>query len=186
MQPPTSSTPLTSNSPLYLFSEAVGTQAAQHRTKDFVTHRFQHSHAGQFGIRLKLHKSPIVGRPIGNLPSSFLQLRSMFINEGLTPIVKVCPDVVESASNFLRQVQHIPIPLDYVILTSDVRNLYPMIPNSGGFRHQQQRSTTSTSDAHPELLHGQTSVRKAADQRHGMFDQGTTYFLPGRVLQEQR
>ena len=115
-----------------LFFEAAEKNVVPKPVYKFVVHRFRDSSPGEFRLRLKLHKTPVVGRPIGNLTQSFLQPLAVFVNEGLTPIMKACQDVVESSYHFMKAVRGTVIPEGFTVLTSDVRNLYPMIPNSGG------------------------------------------------------
>ena len=46
--------------------------------------------------------------------------------------MKGCQDVVESSYHFMTAVKGTVIPNNVTVLTSDVKNLYPIIPNSGG------------------------------------------------------
>eukprot|EP00933_Yihiella_yeosuensis_P027100 TRINITY_DN21028_c0_g1_i1.p1 TRINITY_DN21028_c0_g1~~TRINITY_DN21028_c0_g1_i1.p1 ORF type:complete len:361 (-),score=22.74 TRINITY_DN21028_c0_g1_i1:232-1314(-) len=50
----------------------------------------------------------------------------------LTPIMKSMSTVIESSKQLLGHIKHYRVPHDYVLLTSDVNNLYPQIPNQGG------------------------------------------------------
>ena len=84
---------------------------------------------GSFRLRVKLHKSPIVGRPIANMSCSWVAPACLFLCSMLRPIQDELKHTVSSSADFLSN--HLPksVPPNYILATIDVKNLYPSINN---------------------------------------------------------
>lgn len=67
------------------------------RLAAFIRKDFSSNHVGRFRLRVKLHKSPIVGRPIMNLSKAWFSPLSIFLTEALAPIVQRQPHVIQSS-----------------------------------------------------------------------------------------
>ena len=81
---------------------------------------------GSFRLRIKLHKTPIVGRPIANLSNSWLAPAAEILCSALQPVERSLPCVLAGSAAFLDAVpKH--ISLSSQIVTVDAVNLYPSI-----------------------------------------------------------
>ncbi|CAE7187942.1 NOD2 [Symbiodinium sp. CCMP2456] len=81
---------------------------------------------GTFRLRVKLHKNPVVGRPIANLSNSWLTPASIFLCKMLAPIQEKLTYTVHSSYEFLESMPRV-VPPGYEIATIDIKNLYPSI-----------------------------------------------------------
>ena len=81
---------------------------------------------GNFRLRFKIHKNPIVGRPIANMSHSCLAPASLFLCQHLLPMQQRLPFAVCSSSQFLQRMPPVVNRL-YEIATIDIKNLYPSI-----------------------------------------------------------
>ena len=81
---------------------------------------------GSFRLTVKLHKCPMVGRPISNLSHSWIAPASLFLCDMLSPLQRRLPHVVSSSDEFLRALPQ-KVPMDFELATIDIKNLYPSI-----------------------------------------------------------
>ncbi len=93
---------------------------SQHRTPQF------------YGIP-KLHKKytripPI--RPIVSHTNSLLSHTAIFIDHVLQPLAQCYPDYLHNSTTLIRQLEHLSVPDDAILLSIDVNSLYPSIPQT--------------------------------------------------------
>eukprot|EP00439_Symbiodinium_sp_Y106_P053573 s714_g7.t1 len=96
----------------------------------FLLKDFNSNKAGSFRLRVKLHKTPIVGRPIMNLSRTWIAPAATYLTEMLNPAQKRLPHVIESSTDLLKLLGDMQVPDGFVLFTFDVRNLYPSIDRS--------------------------------------------------------
>ncbi len=104
------------NRKLYTCLQPTG----QHRTPQF------------YGIP-KLHKEytripPI--RPIISHTDSLLSHTAAFIDHALQPLAQCYPDYLHNTTALIRQLEHLHVPDHAILLSIDVNNLYPSIPQT--------------------------------------------------------
>jgi len=88
-----------------------------------------------FYLLIKIHKTPIVGRPIVASHSWITTGLSKWIDLTLNPIVTLLhsKSVLKDTISFVRLIEDLHIPTDDIMLvTLDVKNLYPSIPIDEG------------------------------------------------------
>lgn len=93
----------------------------------FLMKDFSSQHAGTFRLRVKLHKNPIVGRPIMNLSRAWIAPAAIFLTEALNPALKQLPHVITSSGDVLELLAGKHVQSDFILCTFDIRNLYPSI-----------------------------------------------------------
>lgn len=110
----------------HIVSAAQDSKTISTRLAAFLLHDVSSEVVGRFRIRLKIHKTPNVGRPIANLTRCWLSPCYKLLVEVLKPIQASLPYVVDGSSSFSTAV---PRRLDETneLATVDVRNLYPSI-----------------------------------------------------------
>ena len=88
------------------------------RLAAFIRKDFGSKNVGSFRLRVKLHKSPVVGRPIMNLSKAWFSPLSIFLTEALAPMLERQLHVIQSSQDLVKQLVDCVVP---------VRNLYPSI-----------------------------------------------------------
>jgi len=88
------------------------------RLAAFIRKGFGSNNVGSFRLRVKLHKSPVVGRPIMNLSKAWFSPLSIFLTEALAPMLERQLHVIQSSQDLVKQLVDCVVP---------VRNLYPSI-----------------------------------------------------------
>ena len=87
-----------------------------------------------FYIIPKLHKSPVVGRPICSSVNWITTPCSIFLDTLLRELL--CADIVPSylkdSTDLLRLLEQTPIPKNAILVTMDICSLYPSIPLDEG------------------------------------------------------
>jgi len=88
----------------------------------------------QFYCLPKIHKqqTPIPGRPIASAPSTITYHASVYVNNILQPLLPELPTICQSSSEALRSILTHSFPPSAIILTADVKSLYPSIPTALG------------------------------------------------------
>ena len=76
---------------------------------------------------MKLHKSPVVGRPIMNVSRTWLAPFAVYLTETLNPLLNQTKHVITSSTELLDRLVGVAVPEDMCLCTFDVRNLYPCI-----------------------------------------------------------
>ena len=97
------------------------------RLAAFIRRDFGSNNVGSFRLRVKLHKSPVVGRPIMNLSKAWFSPLSVFLTEALAPMLHRQLHVIQSSQDLVKQLVDCVVPPGFALFTFDVRNLYPSI-----------------------------------------------------------
>ena len=94
---------------------------------DFLLQDLGANKAGTFRIRIKLHKDPVVGRPILNLGKSWLAPAAAFLVETLKPAATSLSYVVQSSVEILDLLSELRVTESTCLATFDISNLYPSV-----------------------------------------------------------
>jgi len=76
----------------------------------------------------KLHKTPISVRPIVSNINSPTVLLSQFMDILLKPLVESKLHILKNSIQVIKEVEQLKIPADSLLVTADVKSLYPSIP----------------------------------------------------------
>jgi len=88
--------------------------------------------AARFYLLMKIHKSPIVGRPIVSSIGTATFFASKYLDKLLQPLAKQTAFYVKNSFTFLADLSTKRFSSSAVILTADVDSLYPSIPIEDG------------------------------------------------------
>ena len=93
-------------------------------------------HTSQFYMLPKIHKDPQhpPGRPIVSSISSPTEHLSHLVDTILNPLVPRIKSFVKDTTDFINQVERVPIRPDTILVTLDVSSLYTNIPHGEGLR----------------------------------------------------
>lgn len=67
-------------------------------------------------------------RPIVSHLNSLLSASASFIDHSLQPLACAFPDFLQNSTELIRELENLTIPVDAVLITLDVINLFPSIP----------------------------------------------------------
>ena len=82
-----------------------------------------------FYILPKLHKNPVVGRPIVSSPNTPTYHASKYLSNILKPILQHYSHISKSNNDIIKfAATNRRLPISSVIMTADVKSLYPSIP----------------------------------------------------------
>jgi hypothetical protein len=95
-------------------------------------------HAAKFYFLMKMHKFPVVGRPIVSTINSFTYNVSRYIDGELKPLLKLIPSYVESSQELIYLLEERQFPTSSVICCADIESLYPNIPIAEGLIYVRQ------------------------------------------------
>lgn len=89
---------------------------------------------GTFYMLMKVHKTPLAGRPIVSSINTITYFASKFVDLKLQPIYKRIPSFLNSSQELIIQLEDTPFTnnKDCYILCADVDSLYPSIPIDKG------------------------------------------------------
>jgi hypothetical protein len=90
--------------------------------------------AANFYILPKVHKSPIIGRPIAASINTVTYFASKYLDNLLQPVMKKLPGICFSSREVVKELHELTLPNDCFILCADVKNLYPSIPIDYGLK----------------------------------------------------
>lgn len=91
---------------------------------------------GNFYLLMKVHKNPILGRPIVSSINTITYYASKYVDSQLQPILHKLESFVESSEHLLYQMeQHNQFPSENYILCADIDSLYPNIPLNTGLQY---------------------------------------------------
>ena len=93
---------------------------------------------GHFYLLMKVHKSPIVGRPIVSSIDTITYYTSKYIDFTLQPLLRTIPSYIQSSEHILTILERATFPSDCIILCADVNSLYPSIPIKEGLEYFQK------------------------------------------------
>lgn len=86
----------------------------------------------KFYLLIKVHKTPLAGRPIVSGLKSPTVFASKYIDSVLQPIMKSFPSFIKDSFSLLHLLDTTPFPSSSLILTADVVSLYPSIDINDG------------------------------------------------------
>ena len=81
-----------------------------------------------FKILPKVHKCPLVGRPIVASTNYLTTPASRFIDCTLSPCLPSLPSYIKDSSDLIRQLSCLNVPPECFLVTADVSSLYTNIP----------------------------------------------------------
>lgn len=94
---------------------------------------------GMFYMLMKVHKTPITGRPIVSSINTATYFASKYVDYCLQPFLKRIPSFVESSQHLISKLhRHDPFPDSATILCADIDSLYPNIPLDIGMEYFRQ------------------------------------------------
>ena len=97
-----------------------------------------HKYAAKFYLLMKMHKTPVVGRPIVSTVHSATYFASKYLDKVLQPLLPLIPSYIQSSQHLIYQLEASSSPLylpdDCVILCADIESLYPNIPTDIGLQ----------------------------------------------------
>jgi len=92
-------------------------------------------HAAKFYLLMKMHKHPVVGRPIVSTINSFTYNVSRYVDGELKCLLSLIPSYIESSQQLIYILEQQPFPVSCVICCADIESLYPNIPIAEGISY---------------------------------------------------
>ena len=89
---------------------------------------------GVFYLTIKVHKSPPTARPIVNTRHTPTYYASKYLHKILTPIMQRCPSYLKNSQDLIVQLENLYINTPVILVSADVKELYPSIPIRDGLR----------------------------------------------------
>ena len=80
----------------------------------------------------KLHKTPVVGRPICSYNGFIFEHTSIWLHHKLYPILQSQKQHLRDSLSLIRDIETLQLPPDTWLFTFDVESLYPSIPTAEG------------------------------------------------------
>jgi hypothetical protein len=87
---------------------------------------------GTFYLLMKVHKTPVVGRPIVSSINTVTYFTSKYVDMKLQPLYRLIPSFIESSHTVINFLEKTTFHDPCVILCADVDSLYPNIPTDIG------------------------------------------------------
>ena len=91
---------------------------------------------GRFYLTIKIHKTPLTGRPIVATVDSFTYYISKFLDSILQRVLKTLPSYLRNTNDLIlfleSQSQRPNLPNGYVLYTADIKDMYPSININDG------------------------------------------------------
>ena len=94
--------------------------------------QFKKLQLSKFYLTMKIHKNPVVGRPICSSLGTTTHYTSKLLDHWLQPIARKTKLYVKNSYDFMLALDRCTFSMDCVILTCDVVSLYPSIILSDG------------------------------------------------------
>lgn len=95
-----------------------------------------HLKLGSFYLLMKVHKTPVAGRPIVSSINSITYFASKYVDRMLQPLLKNIGSYLESSQHFISILHCMPaLPPNCHLLCADITNLYPNIPIDIGLQY---------------------------------------------------
>lgn len=88
--------------------------------------------AARFYCLIKLHKTPVVGRPIASCINTITLHASKYLDYKLQPFLQLIPSFLQSAQQLLVALEEQSFPTNIVLVSADIEALYPNIPIQAG------------------------------------------------------
>ena len=86
----------------------------------------------KFYILPKMHKNPIVGRPIVSNINYTTYYASRWLHHTLEPLLTRFPAYLKDSKEVILDLEQLVVPKHCILMTADVTSLYPSIPTSLG------------------------------------------------------
>lgn len=94
---------------------------------------------GSFYLLMKVHKTPVVGRPIVSTINTPTYFASKYVDRVLQPVLRHISSYMESSQHFISILNGLPpLPANCHLLCADIESLYPNIPISTGLAYFEQ------------------------------------------------
>ena len=100
------------------------------KEKEYVLSKIDDFAVPLFCILAKVHKNPIVGRPICAGHSWILTPASQVCGTYLQPFLKLFPTILEDTKSFINSIEELTMPKNSILMTIDFDSLYTNIPVS--------------------------------------------------------
>lgn len=101
---------------------------------------------GKFYILPKIHKSPIVGRPIVNCIDTITSFASRLLDKLLQPIMVTFGSYIKDSNQLVLQLSEIKFNRDVIFMSADIVNLYPSIDINAGIQELSEALKDSRTD----------------------------------------
>ena len=85
------------------------------RLAAFIRKDFSSNNVGSFRLRVKLHKSPVVSRPIMNLSKAWFSPLSIFLTEALAPMLQKQLHAIQSMQDPVKQLVDCVVPPGFTL-----------------------------------------------------------------------
>lgn len=86
----------------------------------------------KFYLLIKIHKFPILGRPIISSVRWITTGLSKWLDYTLSPLLSQFPTVLKDTITLIRFLENLTLPDTFTLISLDVKNLYPSIPIMDG------------------------------------------------------
>ena len=103
-------------------------QSLGDKLKSYIVQYADNCTPAHFKILPKVHKCPLVGRPIVASTNYLTTPASRFIDCTLSPCLPSLPSYIKDSSDLIRQLSCLSIPPESYLVTADVSSLYTNIP----------------------------------------------------------
>lgn len=91
--------------------------------------------AARFYILIKMHKTPVLGRPIAASVNTMTYFASRYLHNILDPLVARIPTNCRNSNSIILDMENIGLLTnDSLLLAADVKSLYPSIPTEFGIK----------------------------------------------------
>ena len=111
---------------------------------------YKKSNLAKFYINLKIHKTPMMGRPICSSLGTITHNASILLDKWLQPLAKKSKFYVKNSIEFILELEEKTYLNNCYILTADVVNLYPSIVISDGL--VQLKRALTIDNAPPDMI----------------------------------
>lgn len=105
-----------------------------------------------FYLLMKVHKTPIKGRPIVSSINSMTYFTSIYIDKCLQPMLKYIPTYIQSSQELIHYIEKQTFEKDCFILCADIDSLYPNIPIKEGLTFFKEALDYHKTN-HPQEFH---------------------------------
>jgi hypothetical protein len=140
---------------------------------------------GSFYLLMKVHKTPLAGRPIVSSTNTITYFASKYIDSKLQPIYKLIPSYVGSSQNLLIMLESVNFSKhkDCFILCADVDSLYPNIPKDKGLLMMKESILRRKEKLPPENQLTESDINLICDLMAFVLD--NNYFTFGELIYKQ-
>jgi hypothetical protein len=140
---------------------------------------------GSFYLLMKVHKTPLAGRPIVSSTNTITYFASKYIDSKLQPIYKLIPSYVGSSQNLLLMLESVNFSKhkDCFILCADVDSLYPNIPKEKGLLMMKESILRRKDKLPPENQLTESDINLICDLMAFVLD--NNYFTFGELIYKQ-